>query len=93
MQVIANACAEKKAELRVMERNVTALSSTNAALRSWLQEQEPRSAALPSEFTPSTAIVPADSLCEHALSAQVCTTCHVGLSMYRPPLLLFCCFA
>eukprot|EP00892_Ulva_mutabilis_P007351 jgi/Ulvmu1/4989/UM021_0006.1 len=69
-KVIASACAEKKAELCVLERNVTTLSSTNAALRSWLQAQEPRAAALPAAVTPETAIVPADALCEQALAAQ-----------------------
>lgn len=71
LQVIANACAEKKAELRVLERNVTALSSTNAALRSWLQAHEPRATALPATVTPDSAIVPVDSLCEQALAARV----------------------
>jgi hypothetical protein len=84
MQVIADACAAKKAELRTLERNVSALSSTTQALHGWLAVHEGRAAALPAAPTPSDIIQPVDDLSQQAIAAQVrphapgsggCSTC------------------
>ena len=71
MQAISDACSEKKAELRSLERNVTALSSTTQALHGWIKKNEAKVASLPENVSPSDVIVPVDDLSEAAIAAQV----------------------
>lgn len=71
LQVISDACSEKKAELRGLERNVTALSSTTQALHGWIKVNEAKVSALPAEVSPGDVIVPVDDLCVQSIAAQV----------------------
>lgn len=75
LQVIADACSEKKAELRGLERNVTALSSATQALHGWIKANEAKIASLPENFAPSDVIVPVDDLSKQAIAAQVRLPC------------------
>ena len=71
LQVISDACSEKKAELRSLERNVTALSSATQALHGWIKVNEAKVASLPENVAPSDVIVPVDDLSKQSIAAQV----------------------
>lgn len=83
VQVISDACSEKKAELRSLEHNVTALSSATQALHGWLNVNEAKIASLPENVSPSDVIVPVDDLSKQSIAAQVrclqaCRCMYVG---------------